>query len=44
MKRTLKTKTRKLNNFKKEEINKAQTIKGGDPTTPRGTEVIVTSD
>ncbi len=41
MKKTLKPKTQKLNNFKKEELKKAQTIKGGDPTTPRGTEVIV---
>ncbi len=31
----------KLNNFKKEEVKKTQTIKGGDPITPRGTEVIV---
>ncbi len=36
-----KTKSQKLNNFKKEEVKKAQTIKGGDPTTPRGTRVIV---
>ncbi len=41
MKRTLKTKTQKLNNFKKEEVKKAQTIKAGGPITPRGTEVIV---
>ncbi len=41
MKKTLKTNTQKLNNFKKEKVKKAQTIKGGDPTTPRGTEVTV---
>ncbi len=40
MKRTQKTKMQKLNNFKKEEVKKTQTIKGGIET-PRGTDVIV---
>ncbi len=41
MKRTQKTKSQKLNNFKKEELKKTQTIKGAGPVIPRGTEVIV---
>ncbi len=42
MKKLKKQNHKKLSNFKKEEVKKTQTIKGGDgPKTKRGTEVIV---